>query len=63
MDGLARSVGNGIGGLVANALATIGSVLHGVVDQANAILPGGSLVLVVGAIVILILGWNVLRRA
>ena len=63
MDGLARAVGDGIGGMVSRSMTILGDVLHGVVNALNDAVPGGGAVLVGGAIVILILGWNVLRRA
>ena len=47
MDGLARSVGNGIAGLVGGAFDAIGAALRGIVDALSTALPGGLLPIVV----------------
>jgi hypothetical protein len=47
MDGLSRSVGDGIGSLVSTAFDTIGGTLRFIVASANEALPGGLLPLVV----------------
>ena len=63
MGDFVHTVGSGISGLVSNALGTIGDVLQGLVAQIDAILPGGSgVVILVGAVLLLLLGWNILRR-
>ena len=41
MDGLVRSVGNGLTGLVQGAFDVIGGALRGIVDAGNDALPGG----------------------
>lgn len=41
MDGLGRSVGNGITGLVAGAFDVIGDALRGMVHAGNQALPNG----------------------
>lgn len=41
MDGLIRSVGEGITSLVAGAFDAIGGALRGIVDAGNDALPGG----------------------
>ncbi len=46
MDGLGRTVGDGVGGLVANAFETIGGTLRFMVGSANAAVPGGLLPLI-----------------
>ena len=63
MGDFVHTVGSGISGLVSNALGTIGDVLEGLVAQIDGILPGGSgVVILVGAVLLLLLGWNILRR-
>jgi hypothetical protein len=46
MDGLGRIVGDGVGGLVANAFDTIGGTLRFMVASANAAVPFGLLPLI-----------------
>jgi hypothetical protein len=61
MDGLVRTIGNGITGLIAGAFDVIGATLRGLVDAGNRALPGGlffALVFVIVAIV----GWNLAKR-
>ena len=41
MDGLIRSVGNGITGLISGAFDAIGSALRGIVNAGNQVLPYG----------------------
>ena len=41
MDGLIRSVGNGISGLISGAFDAIGAALRGVVNAGNQVLPYG----------------------
>ena len=41
MDGLIRSVGNGISGLIAGAFDAIGAALRGIVNAGNQVLPYG----------------------
>ena len=41
MDGLIRSVGNGIAGLISGAFDAIGSALRGIVNAGNQVLPYG----------------------
>jgi hypothetical protein len=63
MDDFVHTIGSGISGLVANSLSTIGGVLHGLVDRVDALLPGGSgVVIVVGGALLFLLAWNLLRR-
>lgn len=47
MDGLGRAVGDGISSLVSTAFDTIGGVLRGIVEGANAAIPFGLLPVVV----------------
>ena len=61
MDGLLRSVGNGITGLVAGSFDAIGGALRGMVDAGNRALPGGML-LVVAFVIVVVVGWNLARR-
>ena len=61
MDGLSRSVGDGISGLVGGSLQAIGAALDGMVGALSAALPSGALpVLAVGAGFVLL--WLVFRR-
>ena len=61
MDGLARSVGNGISGLVEGSFQVIGGTLRGLVDAGNRALPGG-MFLVVAVVIVAVVGWNLVRR-
>ena len=47
MDGLIRSVGNGIASLIEGAFDAIGAALRGIVNAADQALPGGILFVVV----------------
>jgi hypothetical protein len=61
MDGLARSVGDGITGLVGGAFDAIGAALRGIVDAGERALPGGILWAVV--FVVLVVGaWTLAKR-
>jgi hypothetical protein len=61
MDGLARSVGDGITGLVGGAFAAIGAALRGIVAAGEQALPGGLLWAVV--FVLLVAGaWTLAKR-
>jgi hypothetical protein len=62
MDGLVRAVGNGIGGFFSNAVAAIGNAIHAVFSQIDRVVPGGALPVVVLAIVVVVLAWNVARH-
>ena len=61
MDGLLRSVGNGITGLVAGAFDAIGSALRGIVDAGERALPNGILWAVV-FVVLLAGAWTLAKR-
>lgn len=61
MDGLFRSVGNGISGLVEGSFQAIGSVLRGMVEAGNRALPGG-LFLAVAFVIVVLVGWNLAKR-
>ncbi len=61
MDGLSRSVGDGISGLVGGSLQAIGTALDGVVGALDAALPPGALP-VIGVVVALLLVLAVIRR-
>jgi hypothetical protein len=61
MDGLLRSIGDGLTGLVEGALAAIGGALSGMVDALAAALPAGSLP-VLGVAGALLLLWLILKR-
>ena len=61
MDGLGRSVGNGITGFVAGAFDTIGDVLRGMVHAGNQALPGG-LFWVVVFVVLAGTAWTLAKR-
>lgn len=61
MDGLLRSVGNGITGLVSGAFDAIGGALRGIVDAGNQALPGGLFWAVI--FVVLVVGaWTLAKR-
>jgi Flp pilus assembly pilin Flp len=61
MDGLARSVGNGITGLVSGAFDAIGAGLRGMVDAGERALPNGLLWAVI--FVLLVAGaWTIAKR-
>ena len=61
MNGLFRSVGNGITGLVAGSFDVIGGTLRGMVDAGNRALPSG-LFSVAVFVVIALLGWSLAKR-
>lgn len=61
MDGLARSIGDGITGLVGGALAAIGQALSGIGEALFTALPAGALPVLGIALVIVILWW-IIRR-
>jgi hypothetical protein len=61
MDGLFRSVGNGITGLVAGAFDAIGAALRGIFNAGNNVLPNG-LLFVVLFILVVFVGWNLAKR-
>ena len=61
MDGLARSVGNGIAGLVGGAFEAIGAGVRGFFHAAEVALPGG-LVFVVAFIAVVAGGWLLIKR-
>ena len=61
MDGLLRSVGNGITGLVAGAFDAIGAALRGIVDAGNQALPGGLFWAVI-FVVLVAAGWTLAKR-
>jgi hypothetical protein len=61
MDGLGRTVGDGIGGLFGGVLDAIGAAISGTVDALGTALPAGALP-VIGVAVLLLLLWLVLRR-
>lgn len=61
MDGLARSVGDGITGLVAGAFDVIGGALRGIVNAGNQALPGGLFWVLI--FVLLVAGaWTLAKR-
>jgi hypothetical protein len=61
MDGFARSIGDGITGLVGGALSAIGQALSGMVDALSVALPAGLLPVLGIALVVVIL-WRVIRH-
>ena len=61
MDGLGRSVGNGITGLVAGAFDAIGTGLRGIVDAGERALPNGLLWVVV-FVVLVASAWTLAKR-
>ena len=61
MDGFVRSVGEGVGGLVAGSFSVIGQTLRGLVDALNRALPGGLLAAAV-FLFLVIAAWQLARR-
>ena len=61
MDGIGRSVGNGITGLVAGAFDAIGTGLRGIVDAGERALPNGLLWAVV-FVVLVASAWTLAKR-
>lgn len=61
MDGLGRSVGNGITGLVAGAFDVIGDAMRGIVNAGNQALPGGLFWAVI-FVVLVAAGWTLAKR-
>jgi hypothetical protein len=61
MDGLVRTIGSGITGLIAGAFDVIGTTLRGLVDAGSRALPGGLFFALVFAIVAIV-GWNLAKR-
>jgi hypothetical protein len=61
MDGLLRSIGDGIVGLVSGAVAAIGQAFGGMADTLVRVVPGG-LVTMAGIGLALVLVWLVFRR-
>ena len=61
MDGLIRSVGNGIAGLIEGAFDAIGAALRGIVNAGNQALPYG---LFLALVVVLLIGgaWFLAKR-
>jgi len=61
MDGLARSVGDGIAGLVAGAVDAIGAALGGIIAALSSAVPAGALP-VIGVIAVVLIGVALVRR-
>lgn len=61
MDGLLRSVGDGITGLIAGALAAIGAAVEGIGASLSAALPAGALPVLGIGLALLVL-WLILKR-
>ena len=64
MDGvgdLARSVGDGIAGLIGGAFRAFGAVVQGVFGALESLLPGLLLPIVAIALV-LVVGWSLIKR-
>ena len=61
MDGLGRTIGGGISGLVAGALAGIGAAITGIIDSLNAALPPGALPAIVVGLLLLFV-WAVIKK-
>lgn len=61
MDGLSRSVGDGVSGLVGGSLQAIGSSVGGMLSALGAALPPGALPLI-GVVVALLFVWAVIRK-
>ena len=61
MDGLIRTVGSGIAGVVVTAFEVIGGTLRFIVNSASSALPGYLLPIVVFGVLVLV-GWTFARR-
>jgi hypothetical protein len=61
MDSLGRTIGNGISGLMAGAVESIGAAVRGIVDAGERALPNGLLWAVV-FVVMLIGAWTLAKR-
>ena len=61
MDGFVRSVGEGVGGLVAGSFSVIGQTLRGLVDTLNRTIPGGLLAAAV-FLFLVIAAWQLAKR-
>jgi hypothetical protein len=61
MDGLLRSIGDGLTGLVGGAVDAVGSAIGGIGEALGAALPAGALP-VIGIAGALVLLWLVLKR-
>lgn len=62
MDGFVRAIGGGISGFIGNAAAAIDGAFQTVIGRIEAFVPGGAVPLVLLALLILILAWNLLRH-
>ncbi len=62
MDGLARSIGNGIGSLFSGAVSAVGSAINAVFAQIERVIPGGALPLVVVGVIAVFLALWLLRH-
>lgn len=63
MDGLLRSVGNGVSGFFGGAIGAIGAALRGAVDSLNVTFHGGGgIVLAIAAALIVLVGVLILRH-
>jgi hypothetical protein len=62
MDGFVRAIGGGISGFVGNAVAAVGGAIHSVVAQLERVVPGGAVPVLVLALAVIVLIWNLLRR-
>ena len=61
MDGLLRSVGEGIGGMVGGSIDFITATLGGMVASVSSALPAGALP-VIGIAFLVAIGWLILKR-
>jgi hypothetical protein len=61
MDGLVRTIGNGVAGLVVTAFEVIGGTLRSIVNTASSALPGLALPVVAFGILVLV-AWTFAKR-
>ena len=61
VDGLGRTIGGGISGLLAGAVAGIGAAISGIIDSLNAALPAGALPVIVVGLLLLVV-WAVIKK-
>jgi hypothetical protein len=62
MGDLANALGDGISSLISRSLEIIGSVVNGIVQTFNAVLPGSALIVVVGIFFLIALIWALRKR-
>jgi hypothetical protein len=62
MDGLAQSVGHGLGSVVGGALNSIAATISSIVNQTSRVVPGGFPIVALVGVVVLVLVFATLIR-